>query len=109
MPSAPVCAYPVVSPLPMPTVTNPRELEARATVVTPSGSGRGMAAVCAMLSTIRLEQYVDQFEAMGYDDLRFLRSMTEAQIEQACADVGMSAKPGHVMRLKAGLRCKDGC
>ena len=104
MQSAAVSAGPLVSPWPLQMPTNPTELEAPATVVAPSGGGSGMEAVRTMLSTTRLEQYADQFEAMGYDDLHFLRAMTEAETEQACADVGMSAKPGHVMRLKAGLR-----
>ena len=51
-----------------------------------------------LLKAMGLVAYKDRFEEMGYDDVRFLRYMSEEQVEYMLAGVGM--KISHAIRFR---------
>ena len=55
-----------------------------------------------LLKAMGLVAYKDRFEEMGYDDVRFLRYMSEEQVEYMLAGVGM--KISHAIRFRAKLK-----
>ena len=76
------------------------------TVVAP-GDG-GMAEVRHfLLHEASLEEYADAFEASGYDDLAFLKSIGAADFEVLSRDTAMKKGHAHKLAWKLGLR-RDG-
>ncbi len=59
----------------------------------------GMARVRERLVQIRLEQYADQFDTLGFDDAAFLEQMDESALREVARLVGM--KVGHAGRFAA--------
>ena len=70
-----------------------------------------MEEVREMLVSFRLEQYADQLDAQGYDDLNFLihLSADEAKLRDIVEHMGM--KPGHIAKLCKMLPsyCRPSC
>jgi hypothetical protein len=61
----------------------------------------GMALVRQALEALRLGEYADAFEEMGYDDLEFIQSMNGEQLQTLATNVRM--KPGHFHKLQDWL------
>ena len=55
-----------------------------------------------MLSDMRLEQYRDAFEDLGYDDLSYLMALGASRLSEVAKQVMM--KPGHEMKFMGMLR-----
>ena len=62
-----------------------------------------MEKVIEFLTSVKLQAYSQNFEQEGYDDMEFIESMSETQINVMLINVGMSQKPGHKQRFFAGL------
>ena len=68
----------------------------------------GMAEVRHfLLHEASLEEYADAFEASGYDDLAFLKSISAADFEVLSRDTAMKKGHAHKLAWKLGLR-RDG-
>ena len=55
-----------------------------------------------MLERFSLQSYFESFIENGYDDLQFLKQMSDSEVDTLLKDIGMT-KNGHVMRLKNAL------
>ena len=91
-----------------PATLSPRPAPTPSTVPPPFWPGaqtsvaiEHMDAVRAFLTENHLEQYADEFESQGYDDLPFMLTM-DADGLSVVAD-GVSMKPGHKMKFAARM------
>ena len=67
-----------------------------------SFGNQGMQCVHRMLAHCRLQQYAEAFDVWGYDDLTFLRSLSNDELKRiATQELGM--KPGHAVRFAWSL------
>ena len=57
-----------------------------------------------MLERFSLQSYFESFIENGYDDLQFLKQMSDSEVDTLLKDIGMT-KNGHVMRLKKRTQC----
>ena len=55
-----------------------------------------------MSERFSLQSYFESFIENGYDDLQFLKQMSDSEVDTLVKDIGMT-KNGHVMRLKNAL------
>ena len=53
----------------------------------------GIAAVAEALACVGLETYTAAFDAEGYDDIMYLRGLSEPERASVASETGM--KPGH--------------
>jgi FkbM family methyltransferase len=61
-----------------------------------------MQLVRQLLRTLRLVQYADKFEDVGYDDADFLMQLNADEAEKVAQTIGM--KPGHAHKFVHSLR-----
>ena len=55
-----------------------------------------------MLERFSLQSYFESFIENGYNDLQFLKQMSDSEVDTLLKDIGMT-KNGHVMRFKNAL------
>ncbi len=56
------------------------------------------------LESINLKlEYLQRFKDSGYDDLDLIKSLTDQECQEMFTLVGMSAKPGHILKFKKAL------
>ena len=58
------------------------------------------------LTSLKLQQYIDAFDEQGFDDLDFLKTLSEEQFESCMVTVGVT-KMGHMIRIKNGLKAAN--
>ena len=58
-----------------------------------TSANRGMEQVASTLSSWLLGQYAEAFDEQGYDDLDYLKTLSEEKLMKVASDVAM--KPGH--------------
>merc|ERR1712216_142815 len=68
----------------------------------PASQAAALEEVRSVLKSYKLDQYAEAFEEQGYDDIPFLRSMSEDELMAVLREqIGM--KPGHAMRFAMWL------
>ena len=50
-----------------------------------------------------LSEYLDRFNNLGFDDLEFLQSLTDEERQETFIAVGLSVKPGHLVKFRKAL------
>ena len=107
--SCPSLPPPPSAPLPPPQLSTPPPpaaplLPALPPSLPPSPQAQldGMDAVRALLVDMRLEQYAEAFDELGYDDMHFLLSLAEDELKEIAEAVHM--KPGHRLKFMTLMR-----
>ena len=56
------------------------------------------------LESINLKlEYLERFKDLGYDDLDLIKSLSDQEYQEMFTLVGMSSKPGHILKFKKAL------
>ena len=61
----------------------------------------------SFLASLGLQSYFETFYDKGYDDLTFLKTLTAEEKDEMFDQVGLSKKPGHLLKFKKSLKFED--
>ena len=58
----------------------------------------------AFLSSLNFaEEYLQRLKDTGFDDMELIKSLNAGEMQQTFELVGLSKKPGHLLKFKKGL------
>ncbi len=61
-------------------------------------------SIVVFLDTLKLkDEYLQRFKDTGFDDLNLLKSLSEDERQDMFSLVGLSNKPGHLLKFKKAL------